>query len=162
MLLVSNCTEDRSFIKMKLIKNRLCLSTCSDQLSHLESDNPGEINFDPGEDPLTFATAINLKCKSKCFYLVGGDSLWWGGPCRSCLNYWLPSSVIVSLTENLRAYNCKMLSEQKWPPTYLNHSSLFISASWLHIQFSFCTWLFHRLKWCLVSCFQQSMLRKWT
>ena len=51
VLMISNCTAERSFSKMKLIKNRLRTSMCSERLSHLalmsiESDILREINFE--------------------------------------------------------------------------------------------------------------------
>ena len=51
VLMVSNCSAERSFSKMKLIKNRLRTSMCNDRLSHLalmsiESDILREINFE--------------------------------------------------------------------------------------------------------------------
>ena len=50
VLMVSNCSAERSFSKMKLIKNRLRTSMSNDRLSHLalmsiESDILREINF---------------------------------------------------------------------------------------------------------------------
>ena len=35
MLMVSKCSAERSFSRMKLIKNRLRISMCNDRLSHL-------------------------------------------------------------------------------------------------------------------------------
>ena len=35
VLMISNCTAERSFSKMKLIKNRLRTTMCSGRLSHL-------------------------------------------------------------------------------------------------------------------------------
>ena len=51
VLMISNYTAERSFSKMKLIKNRLRTSTGNERLSHLalmsiESDVLREINFD--------------------------------------------------------------------------------------------------------------------
>ena len=51
MLKVSNCSVKRSFSKLKLIKNRFCLSMCNDRLSQLplmstEADILREINFE--------------------------------------------------------------------------------------------------------------------
>ena len=49
VLMISNCSAERSFSKMKLIKNRLRTSACNDRLSHMvlmsiESDILREIN----------------------------------------------------------------------------------------------------------------------
>ena len=51
VLMVSNCSAERSFSKMKLIKNRLRTSMCNDRLSHLalmsiEADIQRDINFE--------------------------------------------------------------------------------------------------------------------
>jgi len=51
VLMVSNCSAERSFSKMKIIKNRLRTSMCNDRLSHLvlmsiEADILHEISFD--------------------------------------------------------------------------------------------------------------------
>jgi hypothetical protein len=51
VLMISNCSAERSFSKMKLIKNRLRTSMCNDRLSHLalmsiEADILREINFE--------------------------------------------------------------------------------------------------------------------
>ena len=51
VLMVSNCSAERSFSKMKLIKNRLRTSMGNERLSHLallsiEADILREINFD--------------------------------------------------------------------------------------------------------------------
>ncbi len=51
VLMVSNCSVERSFSKMKLIRNRLCTSLCNDHSSHLalmsiEADILLEINFE--------------------------------------------------------------------------------------------------------------------
>ena len=50
VLMVSNCSAERSFSKMKLTKNRLRTSMCNDRFSHLslmsiESDILHEINL---------------------------------------------------------------------------------------------------------------------
>jgi hypothetical protein len=63
VLMISNCTAERSFSKMKLIKNRLRTSTCSERLSHLalmsiESDILREINF---EDLVTTFAKIKAR-----------------------------------------------------------------------------------------------------
>jgi hypothetical protein len=63
VLMISNCTAERSFSKMKLIKNRLRTSTCSERLSHLalmsiESDILREINF---EDLVTTFAQIKAR-----------------------------------------------------------------------------------------------------
>jgi len=64
VLMVSNCSAERSFSKLKLIKNRLRTSMCHDRLSHLalmsiEADILREINF---EDVVTdFAKKKALK-----------------------------------------------------------------------------------------------------
>ena len=51
VLMISNCSAERSFSKMKLIKNRLRTSMCNDRLFHLslmsiEADILREINFE--------------------------------------------------------------------------------------------------------------------
>ena len=51
VLMISNCSAERSFSKMKLIKNRLRTSMCNDRLSHLalmsiEADILRHINFE--------------------------------------------------------------------------------------------------------------------
>src|SRR6218665_806201 len=51
VLMISNCSAERSFLKMKLIKNRLRTSMCNDQLSHValmsvEVDILRQINFE--------------------------------------------------------------------------------------------------------------------
>jgi len=51
VLMISNCSAERSFSKMKLIKNRLRTSMCNDRLSHLalmsiEADILRQINFE--------------------------------------------------------------------------------------------------------------------
>ena len=51
VLMISNCSAERSFSKIKLIKNRLRTSMCNDRLSHLslmsiEADILREINFE--------------------------------------------------------------------------------------------------------------------
>ena len=51
VLMISNCSAERSFSKMKLIKNRLRTSMGNERLSHLalmsiEADILGEINFE--------------------------------------------------------------------------------------------------------------------
>src|SRR6218665_3930676 len=51
VLMISNCSVELSFSKMKLIKNRLRTSMCNDRLSHMvlmsmESDILREINFE--------------------------------------------------------------------------------------------------------------------
>ena len=51
VLMVSNCSAERSFPKMKLIKNRLRTLMCNDRLSHLalmskETDILRDINFE--------------------------------------------------------------------------------------------------------------------
>ena len=51
VLMISNCRAERSFSKMKLIKNRLRTSMCNDRLSHLslmsiEANILREINFE--------------------------------------------------------------------------------------------------------------------
>jgi hypothetical protein len=51
VLIVISCSAERSFSKMKLIKNRLRASMYNDRLSHLslrsiESDIPHQINFE--------------------------------------------------------------------------------------------------------------------
>ena len=51
VLMISNCSAERSFSKMKLIKNRLRTSMCNDRLSHLflmsiEVDILREIDFE--------------------------------------------------------------------------------------------------------------------
>ena len=51
VLMVSNCSAERSFSKMKLIKNRLRTSMGNERLSHLalmsiEADILREINFE--------------------------------------------------------------------------------------------------------------------
>jgi len=51
VLMISNCSAERSFSKMKLIKNRLRTPMCNDRLSHLalmsiEADILHDINFE--------------------------------------------------------------------------------------------------------------------
>ena len=51
VFMVTNCSGERSFIKLKFIKNRLCTTMCHDRLSHLalmsiEYGIIREINFD--------------------------------------------------------------------------------------------------------------------
>ena len=63
VLMISNCTAERSFSKMKLIKNRLRTTMCSGRLSHLalmsiESDILREINF---EDLVTTFAKIKAR-----------------------------------------------------------------------------------------------------
>lgn len=63
VLMICNCTAERSFSKMKIIKNRLRTTMCSGRLSHLalmsiESDILREINF---EDLVTTFSKIKAR-----------------------------------------------------------------------------------------------------
>jgi hypothetical protein len=63
VLMISNCSAERSFSKMKFIKNRLRTTMCSGRLSHLalmsiESDILREINF---EDLVTMFAKIKAR-----------------------------------------------------------------------------------------------------
>lgn len=63
VLMISNCSAERSFSKLKLIKNRLRTTMCSGRLSHLslmsiESDILRQINF---EDLVTTFAKIKAR-----------------------------------------------------------------------------------------------------